>query len=345
MSKPAQNSNLDILRSLAVLAVFLTHLLQVMAGSRFGEHFAFGIDTYSLGQVGVLIFFVHTSLVLMQSMERTAGQLSGWPLAATFYVRRAFRIYPLSICLVLLCVALSIPSNALGAPYRWQGLAAVLSNLALVQNLTGAPNVSAPLWSLPFEVQMYLVLPAIFLLLASARARVRLAMLYAVGLLLGLMYPLLRYLPCFLAGVAAFELLKTFRPRFPAWLWTAWLIAVLSLFVAMPYSNSTLWREAPYCLIVGLGIPLFRRSAGPLAVLAAHVAQYSYGIYLCHTPVLWLLYRKLAIPAWQRPFWAVLLTALASWACYHAIEHPLIQLGAHLARRPLPKAKAVVVPV
>lgn len=71
MTKAPQNSNLDILRSVAVLAVFLCHLLQVMAGCKFGERLAFGIETYSLGQIGVVIFFVHTSLVLMQSMERT----------------------------------------------------------------------------------------------------------------------------------------------------------------------------------------------------------------------------------------------------------------------------------
>src|SRR5690242_10083259 len=105
MVKVGQDSNLDVLRSVAVLSVFLTHALQVMAGNTFGDHLAYGMDTYSLGRIGVLIFFVHTSLVLMESLERTATKLCGWPLIRYFYIRRAFRIYPLSIFLILLAMA------------------------------------------------------------------------------------------------------------------------------------------------------------------------------------------------------------------------------------------------
>lgn len=341
MSKTGQDANLDILRSVAVLAVFLTHLLQCLAGNRAGEHLAFGVETWSLGQVGVLIFFVHTSLVLMQSLERSGNQLSGARLARYFYIRRAFRIYPLGICLIVVCLACSIPSNALGGAYQSYGAEWVVSNLLLVQNLTGAPSVSAPLWSLPYEVQMYLLLPLLFLLLRRGAGRLRLILLYAVGAMLGVMHPLLRYLPCFLAGVIAFELLKTFRPRLPAWLWTPALIGALAFFVSIPYSNATLWREAPICLIVGLGIPLFRRSEGVMAAVAAKVAKYSYGIYLCHTPVLWLVYRRMSIADWQRPVWVLIGTAVASWACYHAVEHPLIQLGTRVANWSSPKPKAL----
>src|SRR5438045_2701232 len=93
--------NLDILRSIAVLSVFLAHALQVVAGCKPHEYLAYGIDTSSLGRIGVLIFFVHTSLVLLRSLERTGANLSGWSLIRYFYVRRAFRIYPLSSCLIL----------------------------------------------------------------------------------------------------------------------------------------------------------------------------------------------------------------------------------------------------
>src|SRR5580704_7033323 len=100
MKSSSHDSNLNILRSIAVLAVFVSHALQVMARCRLGEGRAYGVDTFALGRVGVLLFFVHTSLVLMQSLERT--KLGGWPLMRHFYIRRAFRIYPLSVCLVLL---------------------------------------------------------------------------------------------------------------------------------------------------------------------------------------------------------------------------------------------------
>jgi peptidoglycan/LPS O-acetylase OafA/YrhL len=79
-------------RSVAVLAVLVTHVLQVTAGCKFDGHLAYGIETYSLGTAGVLLFFVHTALVLMQSLERTGTTRSGWPLIRFFYIRRAFRI-------------------------------------------------------------------------------------------------------------------------------------------------------------------------------------------------------------------------------------------------------------
>jgi peptidoglycan/LPS O-acetylase OafA/YrhL len=331
MSKPSQDSNLDILRSIAVLAVFATHALQVMAGLKRGDHIAYGVETISLGLVGVLVFFVHTSLVLMQSLERSSTNLVGWPLTKYFYTRRAFRIYPLSICLILLCIALSIPPNALGVPYRSFRLGWLLSNLLLIQNLTGARDVSDPLWSLPYEVQMYLALPMLFLALRAGKGHLRIILIYVEGALISMAHSILQYLPCFLSGVVAYDLLKTVRPRFPAWLWTPMIIGAIVIFTATSHSDSTNWGRAFMCLFVGLSIPLFHRNCGAVAAVAAIIAKYSYGIYLCHTPILWLIYHKLALPTWQRPILSVIGTGVASWACFHAIEHPLIQAGTQVA--------------
>jgi peptidoglycan/LPS O-acetylase OafA/YrhL len=332
MGKTGLDSNLDILRSVAVLSVLVTHVLQVSAGCKPGEHLAYGIETYSLGTVGVLLFFVHTSIVLMQSLERARTTLGGLALIRWFYIRRAFRIYPLSICLILMSVTLRIPPDALGAPYRWQGMRWLMANLLLVQNIPGIPNVASPLWSLPYEVQMYLVLPFLFLLLSSADGGFRLAAIFVAGSILSPLHHLSEFVPCFLAGVIAYKLLGHVRPRFPAWLWCPTVVGAVVVYVWSPYS--TTWRrEILICLIIGVLIPLFRANRGSISVEAAYIAKYSYGIYLCHTPVLWLVYRKLDMPDWQRPIWVVLATAAASVACYHAIERPLIDFGTRLANR------------
>ena len=345
MAKAGQDSNLDILRSIAVMAVFVTHALQVSTGAKVGDHFVFGVETYSLGRIGVLIFFVHTSLVLMQSLERTGRNLSGWPLIRYFYLRRAFRIYPLSICLVLLSITFSIPQNALGVPYKWHGINWLLDNLLLIQNISDNRVVSAPMWSLPYEVQMYLILPILFLMLSGLRSSARLIPVYIIGGLLSLRHPVFRYLPCFLAGVIAYKLLGIVRPRLSAWLWCPAVICVVVLYVRMgPFSETSWFKDDLICLTIGALIPLFQKTAGPITAIASHLAKYSYGIYLCHVPIMWLLYRELTIPDWQRLIWLVIATGLVSMACYHAIEHPLIQIGTRLANRasPTPELAAAV---
>jgi peptidoglycan/LPS O-acetylase OafA/YrhL len=219
----------------------------------------------------------------------------------------------------------------MGDPYRSYRLGWALSNLLLVQNLTGARDIATPLWSLPYEVQMYLVLPILFIVLRTGRREVRLILIYVAGAFISVAHSTLQYLPCFLSGVIAYGLLKTVRPRFPAWLWTPTIIGAIAIFDVTPRSDSTKWEWAFLCLFVGLAIPLFHRNSGTIAAVAAIIAKYSYGVYLCHTPILWLVYRKLALPDWQRPILLVIGTGVASWACFHAIERPLIQAGTRFA--------------
>ena len=90
-----ESTNLDFLRSVAVLLVFFSHFFSLLLGK--GEKWGF---LFHLGQLGVLMFFVHTCLVLMWSLERSNFQ--GWRLFVSFYIRRAFRLYPLSVVCVLL---------------------------------------------------------------------------------------------------------------------------------------------------------------------------------------------------------------------------------------------------
>jgi peptidoglycan/LPS O-acetylase OafA/YrhL len=135
-----ESANLDILRAAAVIAVYVNHACYTLG--------AYGTKWFSpatLGRAGVLFFFVHTSLVLMLSLRRSAT--NGRVHALVFYVRRAFRIYPLSILCVLACLMFHIPQ----AP--WESLPHVTtldiaSNLLLIQNLTGSSSICSPMWSL-----------------------------------------------------------------------------------------------------------------------------------------------------------------------------------------------------
>src|SRR5258708_4164978 len=127
------SSNLDFLRSVAVLLVLTQHLCRREHIEQIGW-----IATTSLGRFGVLLFFVHTSLVLMRSMERSG--ISGGSLVKNFYIRRAFRIYPLSLLAVVTALALRLDSDIHGisglSNGALPGRLAIVSQLLLVQNLT-----------------------------------------------------------------------------------------------------------------------------------------------------------------------------------------------------------------
>src|ERR1039457_4755647 len=92
METNKDSANLDLLRAAAVMSVYFAHLHTNLSGQHSDLPWHFG-------QLGVLMFFVHTSLVLMMSMERMVANANFIP---GFYVRRWFRIYPLSIFCVLM---------------------------------------------------------------------------------------------------------------------------------------------------------------------------------------------------------------------------------------------------
>src|SRR6266850_6458014 len=147
------STNLDFLRSMAVLMVLFDHICRHHHLDRLGR-----FAVADIGIFGVLLFFVHTSLVLMFSMQRS-GQL-GLALMKNFYMRRFFRIYPLSVLTVLAAVALHLHANGRGIDFGPRpGSLELISNLFLIQNLTYSPSIVGPLWTLPLEVQMYVFLP------------------------------------------------------------------------------------------------------------------------------------------------------------------------------------------
>ncbi len=181
-----------------------------------------GVEIWALGRFGVLIFFVHTSLVLTLAMERRADSRRGYFLA--FYIQRAFRIYPLAIVCVLTVVALRIPPHPSSAYLPWPG-STVAANLLLIQNFFAdhrtywTTSVSAPLWSLPYEVQMYAVLPPLFWLLRRRPSGKTVAWIVAGATLIAsverwiLRTPmgLAQFAPCFAGGVLAYWLRNVVR--------------------------------------------------------------------------------------------------------------------------------------
>jgi peptidoglycan/LPS O-acetylase OafA/YrhL len=319
--------NLDFLRAVAVLLVLAAHVA--------GYTIRTNAISYAMGQLGVMLFFVHTSLVLMQSLERQ--QLGGAALFRAFYLQRACRIYPLAIVMLL---GIYIFLDARWTPFE------LLANLLLVQNLVYARYMSTVLWSLCLEVQMYLVLPVLFLLFRKRSLRWPLA-LWALSIPLAMLQPLLsprlnviEFAPCFLAGVIAWRLQG--RARLPAWLWPLVLATAGLAFVIYAEPRVNNYGRWIVCLSVGLALPWLRELAAPrLNRASKFIAQYSYGIYLFHPPLMWLAFRTMegVHPFWQWTAFLSLLVTLTGLG-YHWIELPMMRMGARWSQR-----RAAVLPV
>ena len=159
----------------------------------------------------------------MMSMERV--RLTHLTDVPAFYVRRIARIYPLLAVTVLVAVCFQTPvsPNKTWTDLTWRQIA---TNVVAVQNLTYDSNVLSVLWSLPLEVQMFALLPFMFLILRKSSGP---------GTVLGDMITrnhdrthlssagigrlsILAYIPCFLGGVLVYSLKPVVRPALPGYL-------------------------------------------------------------------------------------------------------------------------------
>jgi len=352
-STPSLSSNLDLLRSVAVLLVLVAHLLVFFGVERGGV-----IDPFEVGHLGVLFFFVHTSLVLMMSLERQSEHAHGRHLFLGFYLRRFFRIYPLAFLVVLTLALLRVPSASVSEgsfKVMYEGTGQLLTNLFLIQNLTYHEEILGPLWSLPIEIQMYIFLPFLFIWARRLGSAAPLALVWCAGVGLAIVQPsvsgrldLLLYAPCFLPGILAYKFLEKTPRRLPAASWPVAIAGLIGLYLLLarfdPFLEGIDERKGKgieeakgwiVCLVLGWLAPRFREISIPwLRWASGWVAKHSYGIYLIHFFCIWFAFIRLDfLPAALQ--WVVFAASLLGlpYVLFYAIESPLNHFGIRLAER------------
>jgi peptidoglycan/LPS O-acetylase OafA/YrhL len=171
--------DIEGLRAVAVTLVVLSHA---------------GIGLFAGGYVGVDVFFVIsgfliTSLLLREVNKRGTISLRG------FYARRALRLLPVSVVVLLATLAASwlwLPSTR----FKSISLDALFSTFYGINwrlayegtdylNATAAPSPLQHLWSLAVEEQFYLVWPVLLLVVWSGRRASRRALIALSVLVVG----------------------------------------------------------------------------------------------------------------------------------------------------------------
>ena len=335
--------NLDFLRAVAVLMVLLSHLISYEDCADLGP---FRLNW--MGGVGVYFFFVHTCFVLMLSLERQWKGQGALQLFGSFMIRRIFRIYPLSITAVLLIIAFRLPQAGLSPRYFFAAspnLATIAANLMLVQG--SGRSILCVMWSLPYEMGMYLFLPWLFLWLYLHTSVGRVFVVWLLSVLGGvtfLMYSgwpnreyFFLYFPCFLPGVIAYQLQRTRRGRLPALMWPAVVIvAVVPCLYRQNFLADYRLKAWLVCLLLGLAVPFFAQITNRWITRPAHLlAKYSYGVYLTHFFCIWFCFERLhaVLPRVVRLGLFAGLLAVLPLLFYHTLEEPLIRVGKRVSGR------------
>ena len=326
-------STLDFMRTLSCIVVvsihfsgMTGHLLTVMG---------------RLSRVAVLIFFVHTSYVLMLSLERQLAR-SSQQLWRRFMVRRFFRVYPLTTFVITAILVFRIPSQMVPPGFHFLplGIGGIVSNYALTMNLTFTQPLLSPMWSLPYEFQLYFVLPALFLLVRRWSSPAPVFGLCVITVALGFLQPLiphgsrldiLEFAPCFITGIFCYKLSKTVKPVLPFVVWPILLLLYMSLCLLSPNPKS--WPPAwGACFLAAVTAPFIHQTENRIVRGISHwIAQRSYAIYLSHYFCLWLAFRANSFPSSAQ--WTIFIATivLLPAAFFRWIELPMINLGRRLS--------------
>ena len=215
-----------------------------------------------------------------------------------------------------------------------------------MQNVIKPGSIINVLWSLPFEIQMYIFLPLLFLGIRKRRGAARFLLgLWLIAVAAALMrdyiangshvgwlawrLSLLHFVPNFLPGILAFTLPR--RPVIRAFFWPVFIFLVIALFAVFP-TTAMGWG---LCLALGFAIPYFEEiKSGWLRVVSHRIAMYSYGIYLSHQFCIWLVADPLASSRlWFRIALLILTLCSVPVILYHLIEKPLIEVGGQIAKK------------
>lgn len=327
---PHYRPELDSLRIFAAMMVVIHHAAPV-SGLGFIHRF---------GWVGVDIFLALSGYLLTQIIRN--GQKRGTFSMKGFLVRRALRILPLYLLFV---TALGLGAAVLATDRPdsiaawWVGHVLLLSNVqAAIEGYSDIP-LSAHLWTISLELQLY---GALALAVSLGISRIGfwrmggaliliLAALRFWAFAAGAEHPFIWTLPLradafILGGMAAM-----LRERWegPGWLVLPGVGLLFSAALFPPMAFSMAYQAIGYSL-AGLGAAVLvfavdgRRILG--TPILAYLGRISFGIYVFHLAGLWIA-EQLVVPSVARLLLGAGITIALAALSYRYWERPFMEVG------------------
>ena len=294
------------------------------------------------GNLGVYVFFIVSGFLITQSFDRSKS-------ASRFLGRRIARIYPGYLIAVLICGFVIIPAYTTSFVYspklvaKLIGLNLLLQGFfpesgAFARNPVGAVNGS--LWSISYEFWCYLGVLALGISKATGRRgrKYTLALFVLIvcvriwldvsgkkpgggiiGQIIGWPYLWFKLLPCFLAGMLAYEYRDFFvRSGWLALLGVTLFLLATNLPVVLPWKlalSGFLFPPAVAYLVLYAAF-------APRLIDAAKYGDFSYGTYLYAFPIQQMLRATfgVGIPFWLYIPLSIVLALSAGIVSWYGVE-------------------------
>ncbi|WP_158748904.1 acyltransferase [Acidobacterium sp. S8] len=357
---------LDVLRLIAFLLVFFTHRMDLAPIDSHIHPWRYNLSL--IGVFGVPVFFLLSAFLITELLTREQQQTGKVHLKA-FYTRRVLRIWPLYFAAFFGLAALTrfVPHAGITTPGSWLAFTLFSGNWYICKyGWLNAYPVN-PLWSISVEEQFYLTIPLI-----ARYGRRRGLIAICIGLLVVAYLAIFLYaqhpsagfssqwtnsfvqFQFFAAGTLLSLLLRGRLPElnliFRAIIFVAaiscGLIAFLKFGVEAdnPHPANALGSLTGWAFVLAgtilLFLALLGTSAKYLPKAAVYLGRISYGLYIFHAFVLFMVFHvwkvrltelslTLHLSYWRDALGTVItlaLTILVAVLSYRFFEKPFLQL-------------------
>lgn len=323
-----RNNNLNLVRLLAAVGVVYGHAFGV--GDHTSEEPFFRTFGIGVGDISVDVFFLISGFLVTKSFLKRGFLQFAWA--------RAMRIYPALWAstgfLVLVCGLLFSPLTATAFWGRHDTLTYLARNVAMLPIWGAQANLpyafdssitefNTSLWTLPYELQMYVLLALIGVIgwlrspVIAVAVAIGAACLYIAYAILG-PHPLppqrARFLYFFFTGTAAYLARDRIPLRF-----SFFLMAIATVLLAIALTSSTFIRQAALALVLPYFVLWISFIPGGFIRRFNRLGDYSYGTYILACPIQVLLALRLPdaspIAQFALALGAVAPLAVLSWHC------------------------------